>query len=312
MNLAVSSAVEPFRVHILGCGSALPTLRHYPSAQIVEVREKLFMVDCGEGVQMQLRRCHVRFTKVSHVFISHLHGDHCFGLIGMISTFGLVGRTATLHIHANELLNDMLQRQMALFCHDLGYEVVFHPLDASRRDIIYEDRSLTVETIPLTHRLPTCGFLFREKPLLPHIRRDMIDFYQIPTSQIQNIKNGADWTLSDGTIVPNARLVTPADAPRSYAYCSDTRYMPELHKQLKGVSTLYHESTYGEDNLQMAQKYNHSTARQAAMVARDAGVGQLVLGHYSSRYEDETVLLNEAREVFENVRLSNEMDVINV
>jgi ribonuclease Z len=223
-----------------------------------------------------------------------------------------VGRTATLHIHANELLNDMLQRQMALFCHDLGYEVVFHPLDATRRDIIYEDRSLTVETIPLTHRLPTCGFLFREKPLLPHIRRDMIDFYQIPTSQIQNIKNGADWTLSDGTVVPNARLVTPADAPRSYAYCSDTRYMPELHKQLKGVSTLYHESTYGEDNLQMAQKYNHSTARQAAMVARDAGVGQLVLGHYSSRYEDETVLLNEAREVFENVRLSNEMDVINV
>ena len=312
MNLAVSSAVEPFRVHILGCGSALPTLRHYPSAQIVEVREKLFMVDCGEGVQMQLRRCHVRFTKVSHVFISHLHGDHCFGLIGMISTFGLVGRTATLHIHANELLNDMLQRQMALFCHDLGYEVVFHPLDATRRDIIYEDRSLTVETIPLTHRLPTCGFLFREKPLLPHIRRDMIDFYQIPTSQIQNIKNGADWTLSDGTVVPNARLVTPADAPRSYAYCSDTRYMPELHKQLKGVSTLYHESTYGEDNLQMAQKYNHSTARQAAMVARDAGVGQLVLGHYSSRYEDETVLLNEAREVFENVRLSNEMDIINV
>jgi ribonuclease Z len=304
--------VEPFRVHILGCGSALPTLRHYPSAQIVEVREKLFMVDCGEGVQMQLRRCHVRFTKVSHVFISHLHGDHCFGLIGMISTFGLVGRTATLHIHANELLNDMLQRQMALFCHDLGYEVVFHPLDATRRDIIYEDRSLTVETIPLTHRLPTSGFLFREKPLLPHIRRDMIDFYQIPTSQIQNIKNGADWTLSDGTVVPNARLVTPADAPRSYAYCSDTRYMPELHKQLKGVSTLYHESTYGEDNLQMAQKYNHSTARQAAMVARDAGVGQLVLGHYSSRYEDETVLLNEAREVFENVRLSNEMDVINV
>ncbi len=304
--------MEPFRVHILGCGSALPTLRHYPSAQIVEVREKLFMVDCGEGVQMQLRRCHVRFTKVSHVFISHLHGDHCFGLIGMISTFGLVGRTATLHIHANELLNDMLQRQMALFCHDLGYEVVFHPLDATRRDIIYEDRSLTVETIPLTHRLPTSGFLFREKPLLPHIRRDMIDFYQIPTSQIQNIKNGADWTLSDGTVVPNARLVTPADAPRSYAYCSDTRYMPELHKQLKGVSTLYHESTYGEDNLQMAQKYNHSTARQAAMVARDAGVGQLVLGHYSSRYEDETVLLNEAREVFENVRLSNEMDVINV
>ena len=272
----------------------------------------MFMVDCGEGVQMQLRRCHVRFTKVSHVFISHLHGDHCFGLIGMISTFGLMGRTATLHVHAHELLEDLLQRQMQLFCRDLGYEVVFHPIDASRQAVIYEDRSLTVETIPLTHRLPTCGFLFREKPSLPHIRRDMIDFYGIPLSQIQNIKNGADWTTEDGVVVPNSRLVTPADAPRSYAYCSDTRYMPDLHQVLKGVSTLYHESTYGEDNLAKAEKYNHSTARQAAMVARDAGVGQLVLGHYSSRYEDENVLLEEARKVFENTRLSDELAVINV
>ena len=304
--------MEPFRVHILGCGSALPTLRHFPSSQIVEVREKLFMVDCGEGAQMQLRRCHVRFTKVGHVFISHMHGDHCFGLIGMISTFGLLGRTATLHVHANELLGDMIKRQMDLFCHDLGYEVEFHPIDATRREVIYEDRSLTVETIPLVHRLPTCGFLFREKPLLPHIRREKIDFYGIPTSQIQNIKNGADWIMEDGTVIPNSQLVTPADEPRSYAYCSDTRYMPELHLQLKGVTTLYHESTYGEDNLQMAQKYNHSTARQAAVVARDAEVSQLILGHYSSRYEDENVLLEEAREVFENVRLANEMDVIDV
>ncbi|MBR1665486.1 MAG: MBL fold metallo-hydrolase, partial [Bacteroidaceae bacterium] len=206
--------MEPFRVHILGCGSALPTLRHYPSAQIVEIREKLFMVDCGEGVQLQLRRCRVRFTKVGHVFISHLHGDHCFGLIGMISTFGLLGRTAKLHVHANEQLGDMLRRQMDFFCRDLGYEVEFHAIDASQRKVVYENRSLTVETIPLTHRLPTCGFLFREKPSLPHIRRDMIDFYGIPTSQIMNIKNGADWTLEDGTVVPNERLVMQADQPR--------------------------------------------------------------------------------------------------
>ena len=304
--------MEPFRVHILGCGSALPTLRHYPSAQIVELRDKMFMVDCGEGVQMQLRRLRIHFAKVSRVFISHLHGDHCFGLIGMISTFGLLGRTASLHVYANEELNGLLRQQMDFFCHDLGYEVVFHPIDASSRTVIYEDRSLTVETIPLTHRLPTCGFLFREKPSLPHIRRDMIDFHQIPTSQIMNIKNGADWTTADGELIPNSRLVTPAAPPRSYAYCSDTRYMPDLHRQLKGVSTLYHESTYGEDNLQMAQKYNHSTARQAATVARDAGVGQLILGHYSSRYTDERVLLDEAREVFGNVRLANELDVIDV
>jgi ribonuclease Z len=304
--------VEPFRVHILGCGSALPTLRHNPSAQVVELREKLMMVDCGEGTQLQLRKLRVRFTKVSHVFISHLHGDHCFGLIGMISTFGLLGRTAKLHVYANERLENMLDYQMQMFCHDLGYEVVFHPIDATQQAVIYEDRSMTVETIPLCHRMPTCGFLFREKPSLPHIRREMIDFYKIPTSQIMNIKNGADWTTDEGELVPNNRLVEPAEAPRSYAYCSDTRYMPELHQMIKGVSTLYHESTYGEDNILMAQKYYHSTARQAATVARDAGVGQLILGHYSSRYEDENILLNEAREVFANSHLAAEMDCFNV
>ena len=304
--------MDSFKVHRLGCGSALPTLRHYPSSQIVEVHDKLFMVDCGEGVQMQLRRCRVRFNKIGHVFISHLHGDHCFGLIGMISTFGLLGRNAKLHIYAEERLGDILRSQMDFFCSDLGYEVVFHPIDASRHDIIYEDRTLTVETIPLYHRLPTCGFLFREKPSLPHICREKVDFYGIPVSQIMNIKKGANWILEDGTVIPNEQLVTQAASPRCYAYCSDTRYMPDLHKQLKGVTTLYHESTYGEDNLQMAQKYNHSTARQAAMVARDAGVKQLVLGHYSSRYEDENVLLNEAKNLFENVCLANELDVIDV
>lgn len=304
--------MEPFRVHILGCGSALPTLRHYASAQLVEVRGKVFMVDCGEGTQMQLRRCRVHFAKVSHVFISHLHGDHCFGLIGMISTFGLLGRTAPLHVHADRALEPVLRQQLDAFCRDLGYEVVFHALAAGASTVIYEDRSLTVETIPLSHRLPTCGFLFREKPSLPHIRRDMIDCYDIPVSQIQNIKNGADWTAPDGTVVSNSRLVVAADPPRSYAYCSDTRYLPELHRQLHGVTTLYHESTYGEDNLQLAEKYFHSTARQAALVARDAGAQKLILGHYSSRYDDENVLLREAREVFPQAVLANELAVFDV
>ena len=302
----------PFRVHILGCGSALPTLRHNASSQIVEVREKVFMLDCAEGTQMQLRRSRVRFTKLSHVFITHLHGDHCFGLIGMISTFGLVGRTATLHVHAPKELGPILQGQIDFFTHDLGFDVKFHPVDTSKRTMVYEDRSVSVESIPLQHRMPTYGYLIREKALLPHIRREMIDFYKIPTSQINNIKAGADWTTPDGELIPHERLVKPADTPRSYAYCSDTRYIPTLHEQLKGVSTLYHESTYGEDKLQSAEKYCHSTARQAAMVARDAGVGKLLLGHYSSRYEDETVLLNEAKEVFENTFLTSEMDVFDV
>lgn len=303
---------EPFKVHILGCGSALPTLRHHASSQVVEVREKVLMLDCSEGTQMQLRKCRVRFTKLSHVFITHLHGDHCFGLIGMISTFGLLGRTAKLHVHGPKALGAELERQIKFFTHDLGFEVVFYPVDTTQRQVVYEDRSITVESIPLEHRVPTCGYLIREKQSLPHIRRDMMDCYQIPASQVGNIKNGADWITADGEVIPNARLVKPADPARCYAYISDTRYMPQLHEQLRGATTLYHESTYGEDNMQNAEKYHHSTARQAAMVARDAGVDKLLLGHYSSRYEDETVLLEEAKSVFENTFLTNEMAVFNV
>ena len=269
------------------------------------------MIDCGEGTQMQLRKAHFHFARLGHIFISHLHGDHCFGLIGLISTFGLLGRTARLHIYAHQTLGGILQSQMDAFCHDLGYEVVFHAIDATQQQVIYDDRSLTVETIPLSHRLPTCGFLFREKPSLPHIRREMIDFYQIPTSQILNIKNGQGWQTEDGTPIAHEQLVEPAAPPRSYAYCSDTRYLPDLHRRLQGVTTLYHESTYGDDNLTMAEKYYHS-ARQAAQVARDAGVRQLILGHYSSRYTDEQVLLDQAREVFANAVLADEMQIFDV
>ena len=304
--------MEPFRVHILGCGSALPTMRHFASSQVVEIRGKQFMIDCGEGTQIQLRRSRIRFTKIGHVFISHLHGDHCFGLIGMISTFGMLGRTAPLHIFAPAALEPMLKAQMDMFCFGLEYRVEFHPVDTTQQAVIYEDRSLTVETIPLEHRVPCCGFLFREKQSLPHIRRDMIDFYQIPVSQINHIKAGADWTDAEGNIVPNHRLVSPADRPRSYAYCSDTRYMPNLHKQLKDVDLLYHEATYSEDSINRAEQYFHSTAAQAAQVARDAQVGRLLIGHYSARYEREEVLLEEARKVFPPTSLTDENQVFDV
>lgn len=304
--------MEPFRVHILGCGCALPTMRHNASSQVVEIREKQFMVDCGEGTQVQLRRSKIRFTKLNTVFISHIHGDHCFGLIGMISTFNLLGRTAPLDIYAPAELQPILDALMRTFCVSMDYEVIFHPVDTTKHQIIYEDRSLTVESIPLNHRVPCSGFLFREKPTLPHIRRDMIDFYGIPVSQINNIKNGADWMDGDGNIIPNSRLVRPADAPRSYAYCSDTKYNPNLYKMLKGVSTLYHEATYLSENQDRADMYFHSTAAQAAQVAQAAGVGKLVLGHYSAKYDDENLLLNEARTVFLNSVLSDEGMVIDV
>ena len=298
--------MEPFLVHILGCGSALPTLHHFASSQIIEMRGKCFMVDCGEGTQISLRRSKVRFTKLQAIFISHLHGDHCFGLIGLISTFGMLGRTAPLQVYAPAALEPMLQAQLEMFCPGLGFEVEFHPLDTTLSQVVYEDKSLTVSTIPLDHRIPCCGFLFKEKPGRRHILRDMIDCYEIPISQIDNIKNGKDWTTPDGDVIENSRLTTPADPTRSYAYCRDTRYMPQLYRLVEGVNLLYHESTYTEECKERAKLYYHSTAQQAATVARDAHVGKLLLGHYSARYDDEEGLLKEARAIFPESYLSNE------
>lgn len=298
--------MEPFKVHILGCGSALPTLQHNASSQIVELREKLFMIDCGEGTQIQLRRSRIHFSKIIAVFISHLHGDHCFGLPGMISTFGMTGRTAPLHVYAPAAFEPILDQTLSFFCQGLEFKVVFHAVDTTQNKVVYEDRSLTVETIPLQHRIDCCGYLFREKPILPHIRRDMIDFYKIPISQINNIKAGADWVTPEGEVIANSRLTTPAEPARSYAYCSDTRYIKTLHELVKGVSTLYHESTYSAEDAERARLYWHSTSQDAARVARDASVGKLLLGHFSARYNNESQLLEEAKEIFPNSYLTRE------
>ena len=298
--------MEPFKVHILGCGSALPTLQHNASSQIVELREKLFMIDCGEGTQIQLRRSRIHFSKIIAVFISHLHGDHCFGLPGMISTFGMTGRTAPLHIYAPAAFEPILEQTLSFFCQGLEFKVVFHAVDTTQNKVVYEDRSLTVETIPLQHRIDCCGYLFREKPILPHIRRDMIDFYKIPISQINNIKAGADWVTAEGEVIAYSRLTTPAEPARSYAYCSDTRYIKTLHELVKGVSTLYHESTYSAEDAERARLYWHSTSQDAAKVARDASVGKLLLGHFSARYNNESQLLEEAKEIFPNSYLTCE------
>ena len=298
--------MEPFKVHILGCGSALPTLQHNASSQIVELREKLFMIDCGEGTQIQLRRSRIHFSKIIAVFISHLHGDHCFGLPGMISTFGMTGRTAPLHIYAPAAFEPILEQTLSFFCQGLEFKVVFHAVDTTQNKVVYEDRSLTVETIPLQHRIDCCGYLFREKPILPHIRRDMIDFYKIPISQINNIKAGADWVTAEGEVIANSWLTTPAEPARSYAYCSDTRYIKTLHELVKGVSTLYHESTYSAEDAERARLYWHSTSQDAAKVARDASVGKLLLGHFSARYNNESQLLEEAKEIFPNSYLTCE------
>lgn len=304
--------MEPFKIHILGCGSALPTLKHNASSQLIEMRGKCFMVDCGEGAQMQFRRSHIHFSKLNAIFISHMHGDHCFGLMGLLSTLGMLGRTSKLRIYAPKDYESLFRQQVEFFMQTMEYEMEMIPVDTEKQQVIYEDHSLTVETVPLQHRVPCCGFIFREKPILPHIRRDMIDYYGIPVSQINNIKNGADWTNEDGDVIPNARLVQPADSPRSYAYCSDTRFMPALKEQVKGVTVLYHESTYTSEQEDRAKIYYHSTARQAATIAAGAGVGTLLLGHYSARYNDEQVLLEEAKAVFDHSILSQEGMVFDV
>ena len=304
--------MEPFKIHILGCGSALPTLKHNASSQLIEMRGKCFMVDCGEGAQMQFRRSHIHFSKLNAIFISHMHGDHCFGLMGLLSTLGMLGRTSKLRIYAPKDYEPLFRQQVEFFMQTMEYEMEMIPVDTEKQQVIYEDHSLTVETVPLQHRVPCCGFIFREKPTLPHICRDMIDYYGIPVSQINNIKNGADWTNEDGDVIPNARLVQPADSPRSYAYCSDTRFVPGLKEKVKGVTVLYHESTYTSDQEDRAKIYYHSTARQAATIAAGAGVGTLLLGHYSARYNDEQVLLQEAKAVFENSILTQEGMVFNV
>ena len=270
------------------------------------------MIDCGEGTQIQLRRSRIHFSKIIAVFISHLHGDHCFGLPGMISTFGMTGRTAPLHIYAPAAFEPILDQTLNFFCQGLELEVVFHAVDTTQNKVVYEDRSLTVETIPLQHRIDCCGYLFREKPTLPHIRRDMIDFYHIPISQINNIKAGVDWVTPEGDVIPNSRLTTPAAPARSYAYCSDTRYIKTLHNLVKDVSTLYHESTYAAQDADRARLYWHSTSQQAAQVARDASVGKLLLGHYSARYGNEQQLLDEAKEIFPNSFLTQEGAIFDI
>ena len=298
--------MEKFELHILGCGSALPTTRHFATSQVLNVRDKLFMIDCGEGCQMQFRRSRLKFSRLNHIFISHLHGDHCFGLLGLISSFGLLGRTADLHIYSPAGLEELLQPMLKFFCDNLPYKVFFHAFETKLPTLIYEDRSLTVTTIPLKHRIACCGFLFAEQPTLNHIIRDMVDFYEIPLYELNRIKSGEDYVTADGTVVPNARLTIPADPPRKYAYCSDTIYRESVIEQIKEVNLLFHEATFAQKEQARARETFHTTAAQAATIAKKANVKQLVIGHFSARYEDESVLLEEAQMVFPETILARE------
>ncbi len=264
------------------------------------------MVDCGEGVQLQLRRSRLRFSRLTHIFITHLHGDHCFGLPGLVSTFALLGRTADMHVYGPADLEKVMRPLLDYFCSGSPFDVIFHTVDTTVGGTVYEDCSVLVEAFPLQHRKPCVGYLFREKPTLPHIKRDMIDFLGIPHFAINDIKSGGGWTTAEGVFYPHERLVTPAEPPRSYAYCSDTRFVPELAETLRGVDLLFHEATFSESDAARAAETMHSTAAQAATMAKLAEVRRLLIGHFSARYEDEGGLLKEAKAVFENTLMARE------
>ena len=304
--------MEKFELHILGCGSALPTTRHFPTSQIVNVRDKLFMIDCGEGAQLQFRKSHLKFSRLNHIFISHLHGDHCFGLLGLISTLNLLGRTAELHIHSPKGLETLLTPMLDFFNRQMTYKILFHEFDTKEPMQIYEDRSLTVTTIPLRHRMPCCGFLFAEKRRPSHIIREMVDFYQVPVYELNRIKNGADYVTPEGKTVSNNLLTRPSAPSRSYAYCSDTIYLPSIVEQIKGVDLLFHEATFANEDAPRAKETFHTTAAQAAEIARRAEVKKLLIGHFSARYEDENILLQEASAIFPDTQLAKETLCVSV
>ncbi|WP_235208227.1 ribonuclease Z [Saccharicrinis fermentans] len=279
---------------------------------MLNASERFFLIDCGEGTQKQLRVHKIRFTKIEHVFISHLHGDHCFGLIGLISSLGLLGRKAALHIHSHPDLEKILQPQLDFFCKELPFEVKFEPFNPKESTVIYSDKNLEVETIPLRHRVPTVGFLFKEKPEDRKVKKEFVFIHQPSIREILDIKKGADYHTKDGIRIPNAQITNNPPPIRSYAFCTDTKYTEGIVDQIKNVDVLYHEATFSKDMAALAKKTYHSTAEQAATIARKAEVGELLIGHFSSRYKDLNVLLNEAKTVFSNTSLAEEGRVFNI
>jgi len=298
--------MEHFELNILGCGSALPTTKHFPSSQALSLKNKLYMVDCGEGAQIQFRSMGLNFNRLNHIFLSHLHGDHCLGLPGLLSTLNLLGKTGELVIHGQPDTEKIFRPVMDYFCNNMTYSVRFNLFNPHRNELVFEDKALKVYTIPLKHRAPTCGYLFEELPKQPHLVREMIDFYQIPVKQLNEIKNGADFVTVEGETIPNRRLTRPATPSKKYAYCSDTAYSSKIIPLIEGIDLLYHEATFCEQDLLRAKETEHSSAKQAARIAKEAHVKKLMIGHFSARYPDTNILLREAQEIFPETIIAKE------
>lgn len=291
---------------ILGCYAATPRTITNPTAQLLEINNRMFLIDCGEGTQVQLRKNKIKFSKINQVFISHLHGDHFFGLIGLISTFSLLGRTTDLHVYGPKGIKEIILLQLKLSNSWTNYGLFFHELDSEESVTIFEDEKVLVTTIPLQHRVYTNGFLFQEKAGARKLNMDAVLNYEIESCYYQKIKNGKDITLEDGRIIPNSELTFDPIPPKSYAFCSDTVYHEPVIPIIENVDVLYHESTFLESEESLAQKTLHSTAKEAARIALKANVKQLILGHYSTRYESITLFKDEAETIFPEVLLAED------
>lgn len=289
-----------FSVRIMGCGSALPTLYRNASAQIVQYNNNVYLLDCAEGTQMLMRKYQVRFASLNHIFISHLHGDHFYGLFGLLSSLSLMGRRGTMYIHCPEGLREMLMSEHSpLNLEEMDLNLEFLPLDPAGMSLTFESKRLEVYSFPLKHRVDTWGFLFREKRQQPNVRKEVIPLYNLSIAEIVAIKEGSDLHLQDGTVIPNSELTIPAREPLSYAYVTDTLpLMDTVPDYVRGASVLYHEATYDDSLAHRAIETFHSTASQAAEIAKAAGVGKLYIGHFSGRYRSVTLLQTQARKIF--------------
>lgn len=291
---------------ILGCYSATPRPKTHPTSQVLSIKNHLFLIDCGEGTQVQLRRCKVKFSRIKHIFISHLHGDHYFGLIGLISTFMLLGRETELNVYGPKGIKEVIMLQLKLGKAWFNYPIIFHELESIESEVIFEDDKVIVQTVPLKHRIYTNGFVFREKLGDRKINIDLIKKNNIDLSYYNKVKQGFDVENEDGVLISNKDITFDPDKPKSYAFCSDTEYYPECIPTIKGVTVLYHESSFLDEHEQMCIKTKHSTAKQAASIAKQANVGKLILGHYSTRYTNIDKFETEAKQVFGNVELAED------
>ena len=294
------------KLTILGCYAATPRTITNPTAQVLEIKNRMFLIDCGEGTQVQLRKNKIKFSKINHIFISHLHGDHFFGLVGLISTFTLLNRESDLHVYGPRGIKEIILLQLRYGNSFTGYNLFFHELQSKESVVLFEDEKVLVKTIPMNHRIYTNGFLFQEKNRERKLNIDKIQNLEIDVVYYQKIKYGGDITLADGLVIPNSAITFEPEHEKTYAFCSDTVYDEQLIPFIEGVDVLYHESTFLENEKHLAEKTKHSTAKQAAKMALRANVKQLVLGHYSTRYESIELFKEEAETVFPHVLLADD------